>query len=577
MEWALILVILLILAGYFWVGFLSPINNTDSLHTHLPRIYYWIQHGSLATWDSPTDTQIYYPINLPIQGEWLFLLGKQETFFFLINWFALVTVASVIYEIARLLGADKVPALIAVLTGLSFPAALLQTFSYQGDLFIAATLLICVYFLVLYGIQGKKTALLLSVLPLAVGLGAKQTAVLFLPVYALAVLILLIKKRGGLRTLLVMIGVGIVALGAFTAFKYVQNFMETDRTKVRGLPSLSIIRRMKKDDFSQWLLATKLRYDYQIISLDGLNGRFFKELQNIKNAAFRSTSTRLGVDLESYAYLPEGENDYFQYFEVPHINEDSAWYGPLAMIVIPSSLIVIACGKNFRRKTYAGFALLLLLVFYTALMSTVNGWTNTSGRYFVLPTLALVPLVSMIIPGRRIWRNALSILIALASLYLALSTLFINENRPIITKASLYSIQYQIKDLASNSKTGNLYVKIVNRMIEDLVLTSPSRKSILQNSYYENLYFQNTAEIKNIEFVNENVSATSPLYLHIQKSTLEYALFGINRTRELYPVNSLDQVPSDSYVLISRSLLPDDRTDLLLVAENDHYSIFIQQ
>jgi hypothetical protein len=91
------------------------------------------------------------------------------------------------------------------------------------------------------------------------------------------------------------------------------------------------------------------------------------------------------------------------------------------------------------------------------------------------------------------------------------------------------------------------------------------------------LYFQNTPEIKNIDFVNQYIAAPTPLYLRIQKSTLEYALFGVNRTRELYPISNLDQVPSGSSVLISTSLLPDDWTDLLLVAENDRYSIFIKQ
>ncbi len=573
-----LVVILLILALDLFVGGLIPINNTDSLHTHLPRIYYWIQHGSLVTWDSPTDTQIYYPINLPIQGAWLFLLGKKETLFFLINWFALAAAAAAIYEITRLLGAGKASALIAALVGLSFPAALLQTFSYQGDLFVAAILLICIYFLILYGIQGKNAALLVSVLPLAIGLGAKQTAVLFLPVYALAVLILLIKKRADRRTVFGLIGLAITALVAFSAYKYVQNFMETDRTKVRSLPSLAIMRRMKQADFSKWLLANTLRYDYQIVSLDGLNGRFFQNLQKIKNAAFRSTSAAMGIDLESHAYLPEAENDYFQYFDIPHINEDSTWYGPLGLIVIPLSLIIVVCGKDKRRKAYAGFSLLLLLVFYAALMATIDGWTNTSGRYFVLPTLALAPLAFTVIPRRRVWENAVSILIAVISFYLAISTFLINENRPIISQGSLYDYQYYVNEkLDQNVQFNVLYRKAANRVIEDLVLTSPARKSVFQNSYYENLFFQNTPDIEDIEFINANILPSAGLYLRIEKTTLEYALFGVNRTRELYPVAGLDQVPPDEYVLVSRSLLPEERSGLSLLAENYRYSIFITE
>lgn len=68
MDWLPLALISAILALSLYIGSLVPINNSDSLHTHLPRIYYWIQHGSMASWNAITITQLNYPVNLPLQG-----------------------------------------------------------------------------------------------------------------------------------------------------------------------------------------------------------------------------------------------------------------------------------------------------------------------------------------------------------------------------------------------------------------------------------------------------------------------------------------------------------------------------
>jgi len=81
LDWLLLTLISVILALSLYIGSLVPINNSDSLHTHLPRIYYWIQHGSMASWDAITVTQLNYPINLPLQGCGSFCWGAQNGFF----------------------------------------------------------------------------------------------------------------------------------------------------------------------------------------------------------------------------------------------------------------------------------------------------------------------------------------------------------------------------------------------------------------------------------------------------------------------------------------------------------------
>lgn len=571
----LVVLITFVLAVSIYIGTLAPISNSDSLHTHLPRIYYWLQHGSLANWDSPADTQLFYPINLPLQGLWIFLMGQNEKLFFLVQWASLLTVAALLFEISVLLGANKTRALVASLVGVSLPAVLLQVYSYQGDLFIAAVLLTSVYFLVLFDVHGKTSALYLSVIPLAVGLGAKQTALLFLPVYAFVFLISLLKKRISIKVLVMALALFLLAFCSLSAYKYVQNLGQKDESKASKFPTLVILEKMRRDDFRQWLIATNLRYKYQVLSLDGLSGRVYQSAQRVKNNLFQTWSGRMKLDLKSLAYLPDGENDYFTYSDVPHLNEDSAWYGPLGLILIPIAVVLTLLGKNSRRKTYAFFSLLLLVIFYASLLFTIQGWTNTSGRYFIFPTLALVPLLPIMIPNKRIPGNLVTFAIVIIAFFLAFSTLLMNENRPLLTQRSLYVYQSKVlENLDTKVKVNELYKKAANRVIENLVLTSPSRASVFQNSYYENLFFQNTPDLPDIQFVNDNLPVSEPLYLRIQKTTLEYALFGVNRTRELFPVASLDQVPEGATVMVSKSLLPADVSGLELLAKNPSYSLF---
>ena len=160
-----------------YVGFQSPVNNSDTLHTHLVRIFYWLQHDSLANWNAIGYTQISYPLNISIQGLWLFLLTKSEIYFFLMQWLALVIAIIVIYKISIVLGARPVGALTSSLISLSFPVVLMQTYSYQGDVFIATLALCATYFLLLFIKSHSKIFLYISTIIISISIGAKQTII----------------------------------------------------------------------------------------------------------------------------------------------------------------------------------------------------------------------------------------------------------------------------------------------------------------------------------------------------------------------------------------------------------------
>lgn len=98
------------------------------------------------------------------------------------------------------------------------------------------------------------------------------------------------------------------------------------------------------------------------------------------------------------------------------------------------------------------------------------------------------------------------------------------------------------------------------------VVTSPDRKDIRQQSYYENLFHQSTSAIADVEFVNSTVKPHEKLYLFIDKDIIEYALFGVNKTRDLVPVVSLQRLPDGALVLVDKRRIPSITSGFTLLA-----------
>lgn len=573
-DWLLVALITGILSLCLYIGALAPINNSDSLHTHLPRIYYWIQHGSLASWDAITVTQLNYPINLSLQGVWLFLLGDSERLLFLMPWLALLASMVLIREIALQLGASQRGGLLAALISLSFPVVLLQTFSYQADVFVAALVLACVFFLLQY-LRGKEFHFaFLSLWPLALALGTKQTAFLFLPFYLVILLIHFVREKVNFRRYLVLGGLFLLLFGVLSSYKFIQNYLERDRLESSMFAGYRYKLPFSEAGGGRRYATNAFRYLYQGISVDGLTGSVKLAAERGREQAFRALSRGLRLDLEVKEYISEGDAETFRYAERPPLNEDAAWFGPLSVILLPIAIVVILSSRHKPRKKYLLAALLFLVSMFLIVSVLITGWSPTNGRYLIMPALLMAPLYSVLLPRRRTAGALVTIVLVLISGWLAFSTLLINDSRPLVTQSTLYT--YQQEKLNRSDDVGLLtraYTFINDRVIEDLVLTSPDRKDILHQGYYENLFHQSAEDIPDVVFVNTHVPSDEPLYTIMQKSIIEYALFGINKTRAVYPVKLPDQVPAGALVLVDKGLVDAVPAGMWLIAENDRYRV----
>lgn len=580
-EWALSVMILVVLGVALYVGTLSPINNSDSLHTHLPRIYYWIQHGSLQSWDATAATQVFYPINITLQGAWLFLLSGSEMFLFLAMWLGLAAAAAFIFEIAELLGATRAGALLAALVSLSFPVVLLQTYSYQGDVFVATFILGSAFFLLRYHRDSLPVNLALSLLLAIVSVGAKQTSWLYLPVYLLAVLILILKKRISQRTLLSMLGLAVAFFLCFSSLKFIQNLSEThvQETSMIDPGFIGYLRSMASDPPEKFT-TNGLRYLYQSLSPQGFNSNLFFKLDNTRIKLFKAVTSRWNIDLESKKYIPALEDTFFVYDSRWPLNEDGAWFGPLSFTLLTAGMVIALIRRDKTRRIYLALVFILLLLFiFGQVILKGDGWGPNRGRHMTIPVMLLAPLVGLLVPRQRLLRVLIALPLSLLSVYLSLSVLFINDARPLVTTNSLFAYQARVVD---NIRVTNIlnaqYRAASEKAVKALLLTSPDRSNILDNDYYTRLFYQNTGDIPDVEFVNQNLDPHTPLYLLIEDRTLlEFALFGINRTRDLHPVRALADVPNGANVLVSRQILSTPPAETRLVAENERYMILLRQ
>ena len=574
LDWLLLTLISAVLALSLYIGSLAPINNSDSLHTHLPRIYYWIQHGSMASWNAITITQLNYPVNLPLQGVWLFLLGGSERLFYLVPWLALLATVILVQNIALQLGASQRGALFAALLSLSFPVVLLQTFSYQGDVFVATLALASVAFLLEYLREKQNIHLFLSLLALAVTLGTKQTAFLFLPFYLLVVLIHFIRSRMNFRKYLVFGEVFLLLFGVLSSYKFIQNYLDREQLESSMFASYRYALPFTDEDAGRRSATNGLRYLYQGVSVDGLTGNLKLGAVNWRENAFRSISRRLGLDPEVQAYISEGDEETFDYEALPTLNEDAAWFGPLSFILVPIACLVVFFGRNKARKQYLLVSFVFLALVFLAVSVLITGWSPTNGRYLILPTLLIAPLLSVLLPEKRTTGAIVTVMLSLAAVYLAFSSLLINDSNPLVTQYSLYA--YQKEKLNRSEDAGffsRAWTYVNDRVIEDLVLTSPDRRDIRHQTYYQNLFHQSAEDIPDIEFVNANVTADETLYLYMQKTIIEYALFGVDKTRDLHPVKSPTEVPAGALLLVDFDLLETPPPGMSLLAKNERYMI----
>lgn len=568
---AMIILIGIVLCAFFIVGITTPPNNSDSLDpTHLTRIFYWIQQHSIDSTSLNNIANLTKPINVHLQGLWLFLIGGSENLFFLVQWFSLIVVIVSVYDIARSLGFSSTQSLVSSIVCISFPIALLQTYSSQGDLTVAALIITSISLALSYNAQKRWVDIIGAILALSLALGTKNTAFLTLPVIGLSVIVYLIKTREFKKTL-PWVGAGLLILILTTGFHFIKNIKETGYIfgvkNIMADPALSN-HMLEKSEYNI------PRYIYTFIGFDGLPRVIQNELNQTKASIFKFAISPLNIDLESELYLQPGADDleFFSYSAKPVLSDDQSWFGPLAFLLIIPALVVSLFSKQKQRRNYALFAFSLFISFFMLVLLQRPGWDPYQGRYFLLAIIPLVPLVSILIPRNKIIQSLLIWIVFIFSALISLNTFVSNDSKPIITVKTYEYLQREFVDKLPDTTKAQKYVK---KHIP-LGLIAPMAHpgwSIYHYDYIHQVYFANPVTGEEILWINSLVPEDEPLYITTNSIMLEYGLFGKNKSRDLFPVTNVTEVES-GYYLTSYKIDGGLPENIMYLGSNGELSIY---
>jgi len=196
----------------------APADNWDSLTYHLARAAAWLHHGGIYRIpNAPSANFNDFPPLAEQQILYLFVAVGSGALFALPQYLAQLAILVAVYGCARRLGFAPRPAAASACVFATFSFVLLQATTAQNDLFAASFPVVaaCLF------LGTSRAELALGGLAAALGLGAKPTTALVLPVLACLVLL------RGRRAVLPALAGAAAGLLAVSVWPYALNAIHT--------------------------------------------------------------------------------------------------------------------------------------------------------------------------------------------------------------------------------------------------------------------------------------------------------------------------------------------------------------
>jgi len=186
-----------------------PPDNWDALTYHLARVAAWMHHGGIYRIpNAPSANLNDFPPLAEQQILYFFVAVGSSALFGLPQYLAQIAILVAVYGCARRLGFGPRPAAASACVFATFSFVLLQATTAQNDLFAASFPVVaaCLF------LGSSRTELALGGMSTALGLGAKPTTALALPVLACLVLL---RARRALLPALAGAAIGLLAVSVW--------------------------------------------------------------------------------------------------------------------------------------------------------------------------------------------------------------------------------------------------------------------------------------------------------------------------------------------------------------------------
>ena len=212
-----------VLISLFFVIFV-PTNNADSLLYRLPRVAFWIQNASFEHYETTSLRSLVFPIYSELMILWSMIFVKRDYLALFPAFFSYLGSLTLIGVFLNSLNFSAKRILWVLLIVGSLPILILESSSMQNDLFMGFLLFTSFYLFFIAVKEDKHLPIIFSALAYAIALGAKSTAFLFIPAFAIVYILLSIKHKE-YKYLLSFIVYGITAFILFSSYNYILNYI----------------------------------------------------------------------------------------------------------------------------------------------------------------------------------------------------------------------------------------------------------------------------------------------------------------------------------------------------------------
>lgn len=206
--------------------------NWDSMTYHLPRLFYWLQNGTVGHYAVHNDRQVASPVlgafvNLQIYT----VMNQNDIFINLLQCFSFLTNGVLVYHITKKIKCSEAFCVLSAVLFYSMPIAFSEALTTQVDNYSALWMLCFVYLVIdLLNpdekiLLDKLTLFRIGTLSLCVAFAylAKPSVGIGMVFFALWLLIIVIKRKDNVFTLLLyLLGAGFI-LAAVLAPEFLRN------------------------------------------------------------------------------------------------------------------------------------------------------------------------------------------------------------------------------------------------------------------------------------------------------------------------------------------------------------------
>ncbi len=420
-----------------------PPNNYDTLTYHLPRVMYYLGHGTLAQFQSEDIRQVYFPFNYNLLQLFCLIYSPPHEVINFINVIAWVVAGLGVYRISRQCHCSSNASLIATWLALTSTEVLAQSTSTNLDLSTGAALFATVVFGLRWRQTGRSRDAVLAGLAAGLAGGAKLTVVFFGPAVVLLLLVFWFQhwRRAGARSFLAETRPWVIPaiLAIILAVPFIiYNLAATGQWMTHKLDftlnkpfTLGCALQTAKGYLFQLFCEPLGRFSFDVEFIGRLNDWFSRIFFKGWNDAYA---------FSGFFVIP------------PDLNEDHVWYGFAGPLFLVCGLV---CLWRDRRLQGPLAWLALLGVGWFATYFAMNKWSLYIHRYFLLAILLMGPCAAAVWDGGgrhgskflATVRRLLFLVIAATALWQAVVYLAENRNRPFSLPFSSFKAPKILPDI----------------------------------------------------------------------------------------------------------------------------------